>query len=626
MPALDSAPEQKDNDERQTPIVDEDDNSSSSDDTNSDDSSLPYQYLLERDIERENSRNAKRLSEQKNLETEVVVDEPCDPVVSSNSSNSNFSQDLPKTKIRSRQDSRDSDSLPPDVTNLRSSNITDLVMKGLMFTIRQDKDTVTVVEQKTKLEVDEVLENSEKVETKEGDPCLLNSSLLRLEKMITRMQQPASLPESPNGMPPENALVSFIDLADEMRMKAEGKFNEADTAERKEMCGDLETANYWSNFLTDKDFMDSNFENLEKTSKDDFLDFLENNQDEDLILRMESSEEEEDIIPEAILSGKFLPKNLEDLSKMSSSVNVFEDSSSGNANKVCDEKISDEKSNSNQPDSSSTLNGSHKDFSKRLKILSNQIITNDQIPPVLLKAMKKPSNQQQQDSSNDTLSDEVEDFSLNNNSKTNGESIDKIENSFSDPKVDSIISNSSELENIKNTESIVEKEVVSEISSENSEIESNLDNEISDSLSGDKLNNQNVSKRITRSNSNVSSSNSSSSLLDKTRRMRSNSKLYEKILQSESAKSLLKSEFTPKIRSQRTYYKETSEVLSNPTGNKKRRNSTQDQTVTKFLKHDECREFEKKDDVQINVSKLLNDLTYGFKIVIERLDMRSIQS
>ncbi|XP_012214807.2 uncharacterized protein [Linepithema humile] len=73
----------------------------------------------------------------------------------------------------------------PEDKVLRSSNITDLVMEGLMFTIRQDQDSIAVIEQKTKLEVDEVLENSEKVETKAGEKCLLNSSLLRLENLVT---------------------------------------------------------------------------------------------------------------------------------------------------------------------------------------------------------------------------------------------------------------------------------------------------------------------------------------------------------------------------------------------------------------------------------------------------------
>lgn len=71
----------------------------------------------------------------------------------------------------------------------KSANITDLVMEGLMFTIKQDKDSLTVVEQKTKLEPDEVLENSEKIETQEGAECLVNSSLLKLENLITKIDK-----------------------------------------------------------------------------------------------------------------------------------------------------------------------------------------------------------------------------------------------------------------------------------------------------------------------------------------------------------------------------------------------------------------------------------------------------
>lgn len=72
----------------------------------------------------------------------------------------------------------------------KSSNITDLIMKGCMFTIQQDKDSISVLEQKTKSDVDEVLENSEKVETKEGEKCLLNSSLLKLENLVTMIEAP----------------------------------------------------------------------------------------------------------------------------------------------------------------------------------------------------------------------------------------------------------------------------------------------------------------------------------------------------------------------------------------------------------------------------------------------------
>ncbi|XP_011175110.2 uncharacterized protein LOC105207379 [Solenopsis invicta] len=95
-----------------------------------------------------------------------------------------------KSSKTRKQKSKDSDRkiIPEKV--LRSSNITDLVMEGLMFTIRQDQDSIAVIEQKTKLEMDEVLENSEKVETKAGEKCLLNSSLLRLENLVTMIDSP----------------------------------------------------------------------------------------------------------------------------------------------------------------------------------------------------------------------------------------------------------------------------------------------------------------------------------------------------------------------------------------------------------------------------------------------------
>ncbi|XP_012054357.1 PREDICTED: uncharacterized protein MAL13P1.304-like [Atta cephalotes] len=94
-----------------------------------------------------------------------------------------------------KQKSRDSEKKTVPDKVLRSSNITDLVMEGLMFTIRQDQDSVAVIEQKTKLEIDEVLENSEKVETKAGEKCLLNSSLLRLENLVTMIDSPRSKDE-----------------------------------------------------------------------------------------------------------------------------------------------------------------------------------------------------------------------------------------------------------------------------------------------------------------------------------------------------------------------------------------------------------------------------------------------
>ncbi|XP_046834904.1 homeobox protein 3-like [Vespa crabro] len=85
-----------------------------------------------------------------------------------------------------------------DDNTVKSSNITDLIMKGRMFMIQQDQDIVSVVEQKTKSDIDEVLENSEKFETKEGEKCLLNSSLLKLENLITMIEVPKESIKSNN--------------------------------------------------------------------------------------------------------------------------------------------------------------------------------------------------------------------------------------------------------------------------------------------------------------------------------------------------------------------------------------------------------------------------------------------
>lgn len=96
--------------------------------------------------------------------------------------------------------------IKPEHSIPRSSDITDLVMEGLMFTIKQDQDSVMVVEQKTKLELDEVLENSEKAETKEGEKCLLNSSLLKLENLITNIEM--SKVEDKKLRKPKNILIN----------------------------------------------------------------------------------------------------------------------------------------------------------------------------------------------------------------------------------------------------------------------------------------------------------------------------------------------------------------------------------------------------------------------------------
>ncbi|KAK1132969.1 hypothetical protein K0M31_014336 [Melipona bicolor] len=132
------------------------------DDANTDSVNLPYQYLIEKEIE-----NAKQNTEEVNEKDTTN-----------------------NTEITKIEDPSCSKKKKDTLEVSRSSDITDLVMEGLMFTIRQDQDAITVIEQKTKLEVDEVLENSEKIETEEGEKCLRNSSLLGLENIVRMIELP----------------------------------------------------------------------------------------------------------------------------------------------------------------------------------------------------------------------------------------------------------------------------------------------------------------------------------------------------------------------------------------------------------------------------------------------------
>ncbi|KOX77027.1 hypothetical protein WN51_10421 [Melipona quadrifasciata] len=133
------------------------------DDANTDSVNLPYQYLIEKEIE-----NAKQ-----NTLGEV-----------------NKKDTTTNTEITEIEDPSCSKKKKDTLEVSRSSDITDLVMEGLMFTIRQGQDAITVIEQKTKLEIDEVLENSEKIETEEGEKCLRNSSLLGLENIVRMIELP----------------------------------------------------------------------------------------------------------------------------------------------------------------------------------------------------------------------------------------------------------------------------------------------------------------------------------------------------------------------------------------------------------------------------------------------------
>lgn len=182
------------------------------DDGKDNNKNVPYQYLFEKEIEsgKHNKKSNTLLAtdqsiqedspvERKNNETSTGNDKILDSKsedsnrdhTSLANGNDNSQSNIHHKSCRARkQKVRESEKKATTDKILRTSNITDLVMEGLMFTIRQDQDSVAVIEQKTKLEVDEVLENSEKAETKAGEKCLLNSSLLRLENMVTMFDSP----------------------------------------------------------------------------------------------------------------------------------------------------------------------------------------------------------------------------------------------------------------------------------------------------------------------------------------------------------------------------------------------------------------------------------------------------
>lgn len=158
---------EKDFDEQFKPI----NNDAPVDDNNADSANLPYQYLIEKEIEASEQNVRKRKLGEEN-ETDINLESQADSQL----------QDLPHSRKKKYE---------LDNFQRSSSDITNLVMEGLMFTIRQGQDAVAVIEQKTKLEMDEVLENSEKVETEEGEKRLRNSSLLGLENLITMIESPS---------------------------------------------------------------------------------------------------------------------------------------------------------------------------------------------------------------------------------------------------------------------------------------------------------------------------------------------------------------------------------------------------------------------------------------------------
>ncbi|XP_050590279.1 uncharacterized protein LOC126922089 isoform X2 [Bombus affinis] len=189
---------------------------------------------------------------------------------------------------------------------------TDLVMEGLMFTIRQDQDTVAVIEQKTKLEVDEVLENSEKIETKEGEKCLRNSSLLGLENLITML-------ELPKGNEPGDKYQNIVSQKPTLRTQSMRKhlFNNVKypltNNKIKEQNSTIELKHmqwYPFNNSISASTSYSNNDNLDITNKRRYSEIYDNSKDEEdakfiKCKNLKYEEEEEDIIPEALQNEIF---------------------------------------------------------------------------------------------------------------------------------------------------------------------------------------------------------------------------------------------------------------------------------------------------------------------------------
>ncbi|XP_023317863.1 uncharacterized protein LOC106648101 [Trichogramma pretiosum] len=366
---LESLPTTSKHDSELDFVADEENSNSSS----SDSADLPYQYLIERDIEREIA-NSKAKSKRQVSESSVVSESLVVTEVDTKSPKCSSSRrSSASCSSVSRQDFKEE--LSPDLANLRSSDITDLVMKGLMFTIRQDENAVIVVEEKTKLELDEVLENSEKVETEEGDPCLLNSSLLRLEKMITRMKAPAVTSPKENEMH-QNGLVSYLDSTSSNNDMATKKLDKTKNG--------LD----WPPFFLNEENSDSELKKnrLIIGSAHNFFYNNELTQDEDFILSL--SDEENEV--EDSLKVSVHPSYLNDIldAKTPASSNL-PDLISQKTNLDDGVPMKKKKGSNIQVEYDGSL--------KIPKIISNQIISDDQLPEMLLKTLKtknSPENQE----------------------------------------------------------------------------------------------------------------------------------------------------------------------------------------------------------------------------------------
>ncbi|KAJ8673453.1 hypothetical protein QAD02_004715 [Eretmocerus hayati] len=607
-----------------------------SDDPNCESACLPYQYLIEKDIERELeiSRNAARANDSHSLNCSTNLENSNSSLNSENFDPDPISIKPQKCRSRSRQESRDDPIPPPEIANLRSSDITDLVMKGRMFTIRQDENMVTVVEQKTKLELDEVLENSEKVETKEGDPCLLNSSLLRLEKMITRMQEPNLSEHKYNGFT-DNALLSFIGIASEMD-KENDKSCESDSdsiagaKEDSESFSNIETTNCWTNFFTDRDFSNSTLENFKKILEDSESYINDENQDDDLELKLD---DEDDDVPEGMMQYS-LENDVLNPAKGDPIPPSCERNSTNSKDKLNVPEVAvTTRSNfsTNEPDRDSVIpETAVKDrLSKQPRMISNELISNHQIPSVLLKTLNDKNV-----ISRCSLS------SNNNTIKTPGN-----QKLFNGCRSGSHKEGRIEPQNQKLPRVVVANEVTN--------IRENINEDVE--LTVRRLRKRNIDKstdsshddlRVTLKPPDIKESdeslgensiiNSNGSLnhntMSKIRRTRSNSSMQVTANEPSDLKSLNQSPVDysgdVEIKTGDVTVKDSNDsllvnALNDGQAMRHKKKTSVSQDVSKFCKTVSNNGFDRK-DVSINVWKLLSDLENGVEVVIERLNSTNI--
>lgn len=405
---------------------------------------LPYQYLIEKEIEdAKNKPEPSRAfhSNKTNVYNDHEKQDHNEDREQTSLSPSKTNEVDIDVKVRKTSNTKPNKcerwkvksirTLPSNNNISRSSDITDLVMEGLMFTIKQGQDSIAVIEQKTKVEIDEVLENSEKVETKEGEKCLRNSSLLGLENLITMIDMP-ELPDKQKKhsvIIPEN-IADFNSCTDvrpfgQMKDKClkNSKTHAEDAIDFKQQryntteITDVQHSNAQSSssivmcntfnedsgddfrLILDDYSNDENGKDLNIPSKtyENLSNLREGNKEE----HTEENEDEEDIIPE-ILQDKiqpplYFPKrpehkrafNLEldsDKDLLMDDLDTEEDGESSDDNSLVNGETN---ALSAQSDIVPHKLNTSKRESKVPRIISNEIITIDQMPPALQKALKE---------------------------------------------------------------------------------------------------------------------------------------------------------------------------------------------------------------------------------------------